>query len=202
MLGVILAAVIFIIVGLLAVFYGQKLFTLFLSIFAFGATLEVMLSMYGSSATTIAIALAVAVVVALLAQYAQKVAFFLLGFIAGFFLGLFLVPIIPGFNMDMLYIASAVVGFVVGILTAHWDKLFIRIATAFMGGRVFSIGLLFLIFNITSLSSYVGSDITTSLTNTLDAMNGSFSSDNSLYILICTIVFTVIGYIYQSKKKR
>lgn len=201
MLGVILAAVIFIIVGLLAVFYGQKLFTLFLSIFAFGATLEVMLSMYGHSATTIAIALAVAVIAVLLAQYAQKVAFFLLGFIAGFFLGLFLVPLIPGFNMDMLYIASAVVGVVIGILTAHWDKFFIRIATAFMGGRVFSIGLLFLIFNVTSLNSYVGSDITTSLTNTLDAMNGSFSSNNSLYILICTIVFTVIGYMYQAKKK-
>lgn len=200
MIGVILAAAIFIAVGALAVFKGQKLFTLFLSIFAFGVTFEFLLSTYGHTPTTIAIALAAAVVAVLLAQYAQKVAFFLLGFIVGCIIGILVAPLIPNVQGNMFYVVAVVVGVIVGILTAHWDKLFIRVGTSVAGGRTLTLGLLFLIFNGTNLQSFDGGSIMNSMTNTVDAMCGTFSSSYSTYILIGTIIFTIIGVIFQGKK--
>lgn len=200
MIGVILAAAIFIAIGALAVFKGQKLFTLFLCVFAFGITFEFLLNTYGHSPTTIAIALAAAVVAALLAQYAQKVAFFLLGFIVGCIIGFLITPFIPNVEGNMVYIVAAIVGVVCGILTAHWQKLFIRVGTSIAGGRTLTLGLLFLILNGTSLSSYEGGSIISSMNNTVDAMCGTFATSYSTYILIGTIIFTVIGVIFQSKK--
>ena len=78
MIGVILTIAIFLFTGFMAVMKGQKLFLLFLTIFAFSLTFEMVVSTYGQTSTTMAIALGAAVVAAILAQYAEKFAFFLL----------------------------------------------------------------------------------------------------------------------------
>ena len=83
MVGVILTIAIFLFTGFMAVMKGQKLFSLFLTIFAFSLTFEMVVSTYGQTSTTMAIALGAAVVAAILAQYAEKFAFFLLGVVAG-----------------------------------------------------------------------------------------------------------------------
>ena len=94
MIGVILTIAIFLFTGFMAVMKGQKLFSLFLTIFAFSLTFEMVVSTYGQTSTTMAIALGAAVVAAILAQYAEKFAFFLLGVVAGVFLGYLLIPFV------------------------------------------------------------------------------------------------------------
>ncbi len=200
MLGVVLVAAIFIAVGLAAVLNGQKLFSLFLSLFAFILTFEWVVKSYGQTMTTLAIALGVAVVMAILAQYAQKLAFFLLGAIAGAFLGALLVHFIPNVDAKLGIVVMAVVGIIVGILTAHWDKIFIRLGTAFAGGRVLSVGVLFLIMNITHLNDFASNDILVAIKNTSNYLSGSFVDNNATYILIGSIICTVIGYFAQAKK--
>ncbi len=200
MIGVILVATIFIVVGLFAILKGQKLFSLFLSLFAFGFTFEAIVKSYGQNMTTLAIALAVAVVAAILAQYAQKLAFFLMGTVAGAFLGALLVPFVPNLDPKLSLVFIVVVGIVIGILTAHWHKIFIRLGTSFVGGRVLSIGVLFIVFNITHLTDFASNDIFIAIQNTSNYLIGSFVNNHATYILIGSIICTVIGYFAQAKK--
>ena len=200
MIGVILVIAIFIAVGLLAILKGQKLFSLFLSLFAFVLTFEGVVKTYGQSMTTLAIALAVAVVMAILAQYAQKVAFFLLGAIVGAFLGALILPFIPDLDAKLGVILVVVIAIVVGILTAHWDKVFIRLGTSFAGGRLLSASILFLVFNISHLGDFASSNLLTAVENTTNYLTGTFVDNNATYILIGAIICTVIGYFAQAKK--
>ncbi len=200
MIGVILVATIFIVIGLFAILKGQKLFSLFLSLFAFGFTFEAIVKSYGQNMTTLAIALAVAVVAAILAQYAQKLAFFLMGAVAGAFLGALLVPFVPNLDAKLALIFIVAVAIVVGVLTAHWDKIFIRLGTSFAGGRVLSTGVLFVVFNMTNLTDFASNDIFTAVQNTTNYLAGTFMNNNATYILIGSIICTVIGYFAQAKK--
>lgn len=201
MVGVILIGVLFIVTGILAMMYGQKLFSLFLSVYAFSLAFNIIVSQYGQTATTIAIALAVAVVAAILAQYAPKLAFFLLGFVVGIFLSAFLVIYIPDLDSTLALVVILIAALVIGILSAHFNKVFIRLGTAFLGGRSLSIGLLFFIFNATQLNNYVGADLMGSIQNTSTYIAESFTTQYSTYILVATLIFTVIGYYFQSTRK-
>lgn len=200
MVGVILMATIMIVVGLCAMLKGQKLLALFLSLFAFYFAFEVVIGTYGNTITTIAIALLAALIASLLIQFAQKLAFFLLGFIAGIFLAFMAIPMLTFIPVEYHWIAIIITGILFGILTAHFNKVFIRLATSFIGGRIFSIGALFLIFNATNLSNFATNDIPTDLQNTLNYMLTTFSINNSTYILIASLLFTIIGYYFQAKR--
>ena len=109
MVGVILTIAIFLFTGFMAVMKGQKLFSLFLTIFAFSLTFEMVVS-YGQTSTTMAIALGAAVVAAILAQYAEKFAFFLLGVVAGVFLGYLLIPFVHGISGNLQLVAVIIFG--------------------------------------------------------------------------------------------
>lgn len=201
MIGVILTGALFIVTGILAMMYGQKLFSMFLSIYAFSLTFGMITSQSGQSMTTLAIALAVAVVAAILAQYAPKAAFFLLGFVVGLFLS-GLVLLIMEFEGSHAMMVLLIAGILMGILSAHFDKVFIRLGTSFLGAKSLSTGLLFFIFNITNLYAFSSDDLLTALSNTSSYLSDTFSQQYSTHILIATLIFTCIGYYYQSTRKK
>ena len=184
----------------MAVMKGQKLFSLFLTIFAFGLTFEMVVSTYGQTSTTMAIALGAAVVAAILAQYAEKFAFFLLGVVAGVFLGYLLIPFVHGISGNLQLVAVIIFGVIFGAVTAHFHKIFIRIATAFIGGRILSIGALFTIFNMMHLTDFASSDILTSVKATSMYMTTTFVNQYATYILAGAILCAVIGFFVQGKR--
>ena len=200
MIGVILTIAIFLFTGFMAVMKGQKLFSLFLTIFAFSLTFEMVVSTYGQTSTTMAIALGAAVVAAILAQYAEKFAFFLLGVVAGVFLGYLLIPFVHGISGNLQLVAVIIFGVIFGAVTAHFHKIFIRIATAFIGGRILSIGALFTIFNMMHLTDFASSDILTSMKVTSMYMTTTFVNQYATYILAGAILCAVIGFFVRGKR--
>lgn len=202
MIGVILTGALFIVTGILSMMYGQKLFSMFLSIYAFSLTFSVIVSQAGQSMTCLAIALAVAAVAAIVAQYAPKVAFFLLGFVVGLFLGGLLILVIPDLNTNLSLAVFLASGIVIGILTAHFNRSFIRLGTSFLGGKSLATGLLFFIFHATDLYTFASGDLSGSIQNTSAYLSNTFAVEYSTYILIASLIFTCIGYYFQSTRKR
>lgn len=133
MIGVILTIAVFLFVGFMAVMKGQKLFSLFLTIFAFGLTFEMVVSTYGQTSTTMAIALGAAVIAAILAQYAEKFAFFLLGVVAGVFLGYLLIPFVHGISGNLQLVAVIIFGVIFGAVTTTFVN---QYATYILAGAI------------------------------------------------------------------
>ena len=202
MIGVVLVPIALILVGLLAITKGQKFFSIFLSLFAFVFVFDIVVKTNGQNASTLAFALGAAVVGAILAQYAEKLSFFILGLICGVFLGAMILPFIKGVDTYVALIALLIFGVVCGLLTAHWHKVFIRIATGFLGGRLFGIGALFLVFHLMNLQDYAASSLLTSAKNTLSYLNGTFSSTYATYILASSIICAIVAFFAQQKKRR
>lgn len=201
MIGVILVGALFIVTGIMSMMYGQKLFSMFLTIYAFTLTFSMIVSQSGESMTTLAIALAVAVVAAIVAQYAPKAAFFLLGFVAGLFLGGLLILAIPGLDTSLSLVVILAAGLVTGILTAHFNRTFIRIGTSFLGGKSLATGLLFFIFHATDLYTFAANDLSATIENTSTYLSNAFAMQYSTYILVASLIFTCIGYYFQSTRK-
>lgn len=202
MIGVIGVAALCIVIGWLAITKGEKLFSIFLSLFAFGIVYELVVRVYGQTAVTLSFALASAVAGAILAQYAKKLSFFLLGLIGGVFLGAFIMPYIKGMTQTIGWIAVLLFGVVCGILTAHWNRIFLRLATGFLGGRVLGTGALFLVFHLMHLSDFAGVSFLESVKNTTSYLMGTFVNTYALYLLACSIICAVIAFFMQAKKHR
>ncbi len=202
LIGVVLVPVGLVLIGLLAITKGQKFFSIFLSVFSFVLVFDIVVKNYGQTATSLAFALGAAVVGAILAQYAQKLSFFLLGLIFGVFFGAMILPFIKGIDANVALIALLVFGVVCGILTAHWDKVFIRVATGFLGGRLVGIGALFLVFHLMNLQDYAASTIVASCENTLSYLNETFSMTYSSYIFASSVICAVVAFFVQQKKRR
>lgn len=184
-------------IGLIACLWGQKIFSILLTLYAFLVTYRMVITRMAGDPNAVIIALAAAVVVALLSQYAKKLAFFLLGFLIGLLLGNAVLARIVVADPVMHWVVLLGCGIVSGFVTMHWNKLFIRIGTSFLGGYLIGTAGLFLIFNYNALGTYVSSDTITEISHLSSTLFTTFADQYSLYILITALIFTVIGTHYQ-----
>lgn len=184
-------------IGLIASLWGQKIFSVLLTLYAFLVTYRMVVTRMAGDPNAVIIALVIAVIVALLAQYAKKLAFFLLGFLVGLLLGNAVLA--RGIVADplMRWVVLLGCGVVPGFVAMHWNKLFIRIGTSFLGGYLIGTAGLFLIFNYNALGTYVSSDTITEISHLSSTLFTTFADQYSLYILIVALIFTGIGTHYQ-----
>ena len=184
-------------VGLISCLWGQKIFSCLLTLYAFLITYRFVVMKMANDPNAVIIALVAAVIVALLAQYAKKLAFFLLGFFIGLIAGNALVTYLPLSDQMMKTMVIIGCGLVIGFIVMHWNKIFIRIGTSYLGGDLIGTAGLFLVFNYGKLGTYVNADTITEISHLSNTLFTSFANTYSLYILIIAVIFTLIGTRYQ-----
>ncbi len=196
----IIALVVYILVGLVFCFFGNKWLKIILAIYGFIAGFMLaytLLPMFTSldSIYVILISLGVGLVGALLFVLLLYVGLFFIGFGAGVLISLLL---IDAFNLNLfdwyVYIPVIIIGCVLGSITLNNRRIFVSLFTSYIGASMLAVSLYAIVNGISSDNLM--------LSGNLQQTGGLYTS--WLYIIALVLLF-VAGLVIQltvtSKKK-
>lgn len=189
-------------VGILACFFGKRLFYLVLGLLVFLGVFNIALSSTEGSALSYVVAAVLGVVAALLSKYVYKAGVFLVGFVAGAALGFVVTMLLPEEAADFLWVIVAVAGLLLGLAAAHWSDIAVRLGTAWSGATFTVPNVLAAALAFPALSGLV---VAGDATATFDALSAyianDFSAANGTAILVGTIVLALVGFVVQGRQK-
>ena len=187
-------------VGVLACFFGRRLFYLVLGLLVFLGVFNIALSSTEGSTLSYVIAAVLGVVAALLSKYVYKAGVFLVGFLAGAALGFVVTMLLPQDASNFLGVIMVVAGLLLGLAAARWTDLAVRLGTAWSGASFLVPNVLAAVLAFGSLTALaVPGDATGTFGALSSYIGGDFSSAYGTPILVGTIALTIVGSIVQSR---
>ncbi len=198
MSGVICAAAIFIVIGLLMCFFGKRMLfpVVAVALFFSGMYLGINLFDSGSWQGWVAGAI-IGVIFALLVKLLYRVLVFGVGLLFGFTLGVYLVGLIgAGAQAYALYIEIAL-ALVVGIVAAIWSNALVIVCSAGAGSGAAALGIIFLVLNISELGSFAKSSFSDSLSGTVKYMLSDFAAGSVKALLPVAAALFALGLVVQ-----
>jgi len=197
----IIALIVYIVVGAVFCFFGNKWIKVILAVYGFilGFLLaNTLLPMFTSlgGVEVLLISLGVGVVAALLFVLLMYAGLFFLGFGAGLLLSLL---IVDAFGLNIfewyIYVLVLIVGCILGSLTLNKRRIFVSLFTSYIGASMLAAALFSIVYGISAdtLISY----------GNIEAMGEMYTS---VMYLVALVVLFVAGIVVQltvtSKKKR
>lgn len=185
--------------GALFCFKGRDLFFPMIAILAFLCGFGLYISYAGVSERDLIIGVVIGLVAGLLARFIYMVGVFFSGLIAGFIFGGLLTSLMPekfGYTRLVIAVAAAVL---IAVLAVKWLDFFISLSTAMTGSSLMAVPCCFMVMNLPSLTTYIGTSVIATVNNVNRAMNGQFAEKQALVILIVTAVIFVLGMVVQMK---
>lgn len=189
-------------VGLVACFFGKKLFYLMLGLLVFLGVFSIATSSADSSALSFVIAAVLGVAAALLSKYVYKAGVFLVGFVAGAALGFILTMLLPSEAGSFLWVIVLVAGLLVGLTAVRWSDLAIRLGTAWAGASFAVPSMVAAATAFPKMTELVvAGDANATFSALSKFIEGDLAAASGTAILVGTIVLTVIGAVVQSRQK-
>ena len=191
-----------IVAGVLACFFGRRLFYVVLGLLVFLGVFNIALTSTDGSTLSLVIAAVLGVAAALLSKFVYRAGVFLVGFIAGAALGFVVTMLLPEEAADFLWVIVVVAGLLVGLAAARWSDLAVRLGTAWTGAAYVVPNVLAAALAFPELSALA---VPGDATATFDALSayiaGDFSAAYGTAILLGTIVLAVVGTVVQAHQK-
>lgn len=185
--------------GFLLCFYGKKIVSWAVSIFIILVTGAYIYNKFGYSQRNLLIFIVFAIIILLLFNFFLKLGLFLIGGLIGLFLAPIIISNLPdqysGYSKWILLILVLVFA----ILTALSKNKFLALFTALAGANILSNSLIFLALNIKNVGLLSRKLPVDRMDSLVKGFVGA-RSGNDQAVLIAILIFTVLGYIYQSKK--
>jgi len=190
-----------VLVGLLACFYGKKMYYPLLALAAFLCAFMICVAQFGFDTKGLLIALAVGLLAGVLAKVFYKLGVFLVGLLGGAVIGLLLAGVLQlsGWMRVLVILVPAVV---VGVCALNWCNLFIMLSTAFSGAAAVATSLCMAVLEFGKLGSFAQADGLTAVQNLSDHMNNVFVPQHALLLLVITAVLGFVGFMYQHRHHR
>lgn len=190
-----------IVLGVATCFYGKKLVYLLFALFAFGIGFIVCLENLGNDSTGIIISIVVGIICILLLRFFYRAGLFVLGGLVGYLIGVLLLGILPDSASQYQWVVLFVCIVAMGFSMAKWFELLVVAATAFLGGFIIVATASFTVMNLGNLVEYVYADGSiTTMAHLSEYLFGKFAFYFATPILFGTIIFAVIGTLYQKKR--
>lgn len=189
-------------VGVLACFFGRRLFYLALGALVFLGVLNVAATATDGSAASFAIAVALGVVAALLSKFAYRAGVFLVGFLTGAALGFLVTMLLPQEASDFLGVIMVVSGLLLGLAAARWSDLAVRLGTAWSGASFIVPNVLAALLAPAALgAAVVPGDLAASFDALSAYVGGEFAAAYGTPVLVGTIALAAIGSVVQARQK-
>ena len=189
-------------VGLVACFFGKKLFYLMLGLLVFLGVFGIATSNADSTALSFVIAVVLGVAAALLSKYVYKAGVFLVGFVAGAALGFILTMLLPSETGSFLWVIVLVAGLLVGLAAVRWSDLAIRLGTAWAGASFAVPSAVAAATAFPQMTELVVSgDANATFSALSKFIEGDFAAANGTMIFVGTLVLAVVGAVVQSRQK-
>ena len=197
MTGLILYFAVSLLIGILACFFGKKMFFQVFAAVAFLVVFDIALTRGDGTTLTLIIAVLLGVAAAFLSKYLYKLSVFLLGALAGAGIGSLLSTLLASQIGSYSWAVILGCAMLLGFCALRWGKLFIIGSTAYLGAGGLAPRVYFLVQHFADLNAYAGSDIVGTMQTLHDYVSGPFADANSEIILTVTIVLTICGFLFQ-----
>lgn len=195
---VILYLLVNIAVGVVACFFGKRLFYIMLGALVFLGVMNIGLSATDGSPTSLIVALVLGLVAALLSKYAYKAGVCLVGCVAGAALGFVVSLLLPMEVSQYGLVIVVVAALLCGLAALRWCDFFVRWGTAYSGATFMCPNILAAVLAFGELAQLA---VPGDMFATFDALStyiaGPFSTAQSTAILVGTLVLTVVGAMVQ-----
>lgn len=200
MVSVLAFLLINILFGFLLCFYGKNIVSWLVSIFIILITGAYLYDKYGYSQKNLIIFIVIAVVILLAFNFFIKFGLFLIGGLVGALLGLVVINYVPkSYDKYYNYIVL-LIALVFAIITALSQRKILAFLTALAGANILSSSLIFLALNIQNIK-LLSKKLPIDSMDKLIKSYANNSSGKNQAILIGMLIFTVLGFLFQSRKK-
>lgn len=191
-----------VVAGLVACFFGRRLFFLMLGALVFLGVLNATLGATDASPASLALAIVLGVAAALLSKFAYRAAVFLLGLGAGAGLGLAVAALLPQDAAGLQPLVALGTGVLVGLLGVRWSDAVVRWGTAWAGaGLVVPNALAAALSMDALLARVVPGDALATFDALSGFVGGEFAAAYGTPILVGTVALAVAGALVQSRSR-
>lgn len=200
MLSVLAFLLLNILFGFLLCFYGKKIVGWALSIFLIVLVGTFVYNKYGFSQRNLIIFAIFALVVLLVFNFFVKFGLFIIGGLVGLFAGMLLISYLPKSYNKYSKIILIMVVLIFAIITALSKNKILAFLTALAGANVLSSSLVFLAYNIQNVK-VLSKKLPIGRMDKLIKSFVSQTSAKSQIVLIGIVILTIVGYIFQNRKR-
>lgn len=201
MVSILVLLLLNIFLGFFLCFYGGKIVTWLTSLVIILVTGAYIYSKYGYSSRNLVVFLVFAVIILMAFNFFVKFGLFLIGGVIGVIFGFVLMNFLPRDYSKYYNLFILVIALVFGLIAALSKKKVLAFLTSLAGANIMSPSLIYLILNIknehvlTRKLSYIEvGDVVNSFTNSTPSYDR--------IVLGIIVIFTLIGFLFQIRKKR
>lgn len=188
--------------GLIICFKGRDLFRPAVAVVSFIAVYALVVNTVGDGKNGMITALIAGVIAALASGAVLKLGVFIIGLIGGVVAGSVLQQFVPIDLQHSRILFIAVCAIIFGLIAIKFLNIMISICTALSGAPLVTAPCTFLLINLKTLPTYVGSTYEETIRKVNEELIGSLQSNHGGIVLGAAAVLFLVGLIVQMKTNK